>query len=310
MTNIPDHTDDDPRTDELLNRLIRAAAQRTPSEFAWPQDEIILACILGKATEAQRDEVQAAAAQSSEFRRFLVDTAAQLSDVTSDSATEAFDAVGVPASVSGKDDSRNGTQVSPLPKWLRTLFRPRVLAPVLAGAAVIVMMLSFDRNHQLSPDTRMFAEHSQLNLSLFVSTSARSGQNTDSIPRSAATSFEAAVERLRESVAYDLGTGTYKLTDGPPLTGSPDASRTIVLRLTDKHGDEIGKIAAHQYRKGDTGAEAWIMIPPAMTLWHLTMPADSIDVPWWSELPARGCATFTEHTDSGYVASPGKIFQL
>jgi hypothetical protein len=118
------------------------------------------------------------------------------------------------------------------------------------------------------------------------------------------------VERLRESVAYDLGTGTYKMTDGTPLAGSPETIRAVVLRLTDEHGNEIGKIAAPLHSNGNTGAEAWIMIPPAMTLWHLTLLGDSIDVTWRSELPARGCATFTQHTDSGYIATPGKIFQL
>ncbi len=306
MSNGTEHTDGNPRAGELLNRLIRMAAEQAPRDFTWPPDEDILAYIEGNANETQHETIQTAIAQSSEFRRFIIDTADQLSAVTSDATATAFDSVQVPSSIS----RANGSTIAQRRRWFEALRRPRVLTPLIVGALALVIMLTIDPLGLFQRPAGMFTEYSELDRSEFVSLSPRGTHPEDSVPKAFMTAYDAAMNRLRESIAYELTSGGYKLSDGVSRKTEPATERNLVLRLLDKQGTEIGKITAPAYSDGGATAEAWIVVPPSLTLWHVPLPADSLDVTWPAPRPARGCVTVTERTDSGYVAAPGHIFQL
>ena len=313
MSNGMDHTDKEDRTDELLDRLIRAAALRTPQDFTWPPDETILAYIQGRATEPQRETIQRAAARSSEFRRFLVDTTAQLSAAMSEDAIETFDAVRIPSHLNRTDDAGGRLSLGRLRKWFEQIRRPLVLVPVLTGAAAVVVMLSYDPIGLFTPRSSTFAQYAELDRSLFVRLSVRGGTAADSTPVAAPSAYEAALSTLRASIVFDIGTGTYTLKAGTLTVPSTASSRTWTLRIVDETGSEIGRIsspAAQDDQRADSVAEAWVLVPPSLILWHLTVPNDSLDIKWPLERPARGCATFTHKTDSGYIAAPAQIFQL
>lgn len=306
MSNGNEHTDDGARTDELLMQLIRTATRQTSRDFTWPEDAAILAYLQGKANEAQHNTVQEAIVQSSEFRRFLIDTGDQLAAVTSDAAIRAFDAVPVPPDLS----SENQPPLSRRPRWLDAILRPRVLAPVAVGAVAVLIALTFDMLSVVEQRPTMFAAYSELERSEFVTLSTRSAQPEDSVPRTFATAYDAAMDRLRASIAYDLTAGGFQLSDGAAPSMSPALERRLVLRFLDEQENEIGRITTPVLAAGTQSAEAWIVAPPALTLWHVSLPGDSLDITWPAERPARGCVTFTERRDSGYIATPGHIFQL
>jgi len=305
MSNGTEHTDDDPRVDDLLNRLIRTAAQQTPSDFAWPQDETILAYFQGNANKEQHETIQAAIAKSSEFRRFMIDTAEQLSTVTSNAAVADFDSVQVPESIM----DLHPAPVRPWPAWFNALRRPRVLAPIVIGALAVFILLVGPMD-LFQHRTVMLAEYSELDRSEFVSLSQRGTHPEDSIPKAFATAYDAAMSRLRESVAYELTSGGYKLSEGAPTSAASTTGNKLVLRIVDKQGTEIGKITTPANGDTNISAEAWLVFPPQLTLWHLPLNRDSVDITLPIEHPERGCVTVTEQTDSGYVATPGHIFQL
>ncbi len=305
MSNGTEHIDDDAGIEQLLNRLIRAAAEQTPDDFIWPPHETILAYLHGNADAGQQETIQTALAQSAAFRHFLIDTAEQLDAVTSEATASAFDAVQVPASLSRTDRKSVRRQ----PRWFELLLRPRVLAPAIVGAVVIVLLLKTDPLGLFNSRSSMFAAYAELDRSEFVPLSQRGTSSGDEAAKAFTTAYDAAMDRLRKSVAYDLTTGEYKLTDGTP----PALSTTVrdhVLRLLDDAGSTIGEITIPSYTNGEAPIEAWILAPPALTLWHSPLSDESTAIKWPSVSPACGCVTVTLHTDSGYVATPGQVIQF
>jgi hypothetical protein len=118
MTNEPLQTEYERPDDELLNRLVRAAAQQDRDEVTWPRPESVLAYIGGNETDAQRQEIQDTLALSAAFRRFLVDNAADVETVTAPDAIEAYNAVPVPRHLRSHQQDATDSVAERLGRWL------------------------------------------------------------------------------------------------------------------------------------------------------------------------------------------------
>jgi hypothetical protein len=312
MTNDTLHTDHERPHDELLNRLVRAAARREHDDLVWPRADAVLAYLDGQANDDQREEIQSTLAHSPAFRRFLIDTAGDVAAITAPDSIDAYDTVSVPRHLRTGQSDRSHTLATRVRGWLSRLFRPPVLAPALAIAAVIAIAIITDPLGIFRPQPQMLAIYQEVDPGRFVSTDTRGDSGEVSPPTAAPSAFEAAVTAMANCVSLDILNDRFEMH--PPEHGlRPDAEgRAIVLGLRDETGRDLVELAAQVPSGISSNVEAWIIVPPDMSLWHMAMPSDAFDAQWQTRTTegTRGCVTFTYRTDDGYRATPCQVFEF
>jgi hypothetical protein len=312
MTNDTRHTDYEQPDDELLNRLVRAAARREHDQVAWPRPDSVLAYLGGQETDAQRAEIQDTLAHSPAFRRFLIDTAGDVEVIAAPEMVEKFNAVPVPRHLLNGESDAGETFAMRFRSWLSRLFRPPVLAPVLAVTAVIAIAIITDPLGVFRPQPQALAVYKEVDPGWFVRTTDKGPGGEVETQAAAASAFDAAMASMPACIQYDIPSNRFEMAPTASSAALDAHGRGLVLKLRDDAGNQLARLTAPIPTEGIDNVEAWIIAPPDMRLWHVAMPSDAADVPWQAGVSTGtvGCVTFTYRTDDGYRATPCQVFKF
>lgn len=288
------------RESALYRALNRISAESRGHE-EWPDENAIIAFIHGDATVDQRDEMEEALASSSAFRRFVVDLAGVLNESASVESQKAFDKVRVPTLSRVRQQYRSVRRAN---DWsLSGLLRPRILAPVILTAAVVIVLLQIDWFGPTGDaGIARLEQHSQLDPSVFASFSTRG--TTGAASRLYFQSPDsAAIAAFRQVLSLDWMTGRLEIVT--PADSLP-VKRQIQVRILDSTSRQTGRVTlALPDAQPEIGAEPefWVFDLDRRALSRVKIDANSSDVAVTASGTGVSLATATIRTSDGYRAA-------
>lgn len=310
---MPDNPNPAPEEarESALNRALNRVSAESLSHEDWPDENTIIAFIHGDATVDQRDEMEEALASSSAFRRFVVDLAGVLNESASAESQKAFDRIRVPTL------SRVRQQYQSVPRanaWsLSGLLRPRILAPVILTAAVVIVLLQLDWfGPKGDAGIAHLEEHSQLDPSVFASFSTR-GTSGAASRLYFQSPDSAAIDAFRQVLSFDWMTG--RLEIATPADSLP-VKRQIQVRILDSTSRQTGRVMLALPVDWDTqpevGAEPefWVFELDRRALSRVKIDANSSDVAVTASGTGVSLATATIRTPDGYRATTAQRVQI
>jgi hypothetical protein len=335
---MQDELDNDIEDDEQIEGVVKAAREGYDAGFVRPSDSSIEACLLGSATEVQKDEVRAALIKSAAFRRELVSMASDLDSLTDAKTLEAFRDAEAPegsflelllastASDAGMKESlwsRIRGLVVPygmarrLYESLRPLSKrfgkPVVAASLLCAALLVVLITNVDYIGIFTESglpTMEWVVVSRMDAGRLASKISRTpeigGRQETGYPTHAAAA-QAEFSRL---ITYEDGEYIF---DTAGVRAAPARYlRHLLLRLLSESGDTIieFKRGISAAPRGKQQVRAWTLAIPSRMLRCFDMVSDTACAMWDGRFDSLGCVTFTYGIDSVYWAAKGAAFEM
>jgi hypothetical protein len=310
------------KADELLNRLIRTSRGSRPAHSVRPDDEAITAYVLGTATPEQVECVQAALAQSGDFRREVLQ---MIEDVEALSVSGAVDThARVPAAPRYRDFLKRYGKPAPEAMsrrwgwaWLRRFASVRVYAPAAVATAVIVGLLVL-RSVTLGPGLPTGPQFARLNMvtehveNWELRSVGELRSTTEESQEAYSDARSAAVAVMRNYLLIGDST-SLALSTWKPAVGTAEEGTSIVLRMTDESGTTLGDFAgAVPSKRGRLAAPDafFILALPSQTLRSGTLEADTTVVRWQMAWGTKGCVAYAFPCDHRFCAIPVSTFDL
>ncbi len=291
---------DPERDDRQLDRL---ALEAMPDDgrAVHPSDEAMLAYLHGQADEAQRAEVQRALLASRQFKRELLELAADLDRLDLEGARELYDAIPEPRHLASHALADR--------RWLRLNW----IAGAAAAAAVALMILLSGRQPTVpaAPWVRLAIE---IQPEVFVPVTPR-GPAQEAQPY--AQEVEAAVARFQEQVAWE--DGSLRLQPPPRGLGPAEPAPLHLVQILGSDGRVVVEyptgasvaygLSTEPPRPGIAN-RAWLLSLPDLSLYNTPMEACTLRVSLPSPSVRRGCVTLTYPVRGGYLATEAKCFDV
>ncbi len=278
------------RLDRLAGRVLA-----TESPFVRPTDEAILAYLRGKASADERDAVQKAVLAAEDFRRELIELAADLERLD-DAARARFDALPEPE-VPDRYAAVVSTPASAAPGRAATRARLRLAWTMAAAALVVIAVLLFGRPTHETTATAPWERH-ELGLTpdLFMPVTLRGAEEDEgpyaSEAEAALTSFVARIQWEQGAFFATGDVGARGLeTAGPALVQLVDQRDRVVLRYQPAAEGPCAQM------------RVWLLALPDLALFSISLPGCSSRIKLPPAHTTELCVAMTYTVPGGYLGT-------
>jgi hypothetical protein len=294
--------------EEILKRLVRLARRDSEVEFVRPSDESIDAYFDGTATDSQREDMENALIASAEFRKEIRDMAIDIGLIEQEDYSKKREdetAIAVPDHelfLTEQARKRGAEEQITDGLWRKIIVFARLhnakIIPVAAAAVIILILVQigvFAPGDYLTVKWELMETVETPYLIANITKSA----DEQGAPKSYLTGREAAINKIRESVALD---GTQLVIIHPDQAFHDP--NLVWYTLVSKSRDTLAKISGH-IRIDATQASsfrAWMLVLPSRNLYYSDISVKTGMMQWSIDEVGMGSLTISYKDSTGFHA--------
>lgn len=321
--NMPDGDNtNQSKQDRILSRLVRAARKTEARGFTRPDDDTIIAYLMGTATPDQDRLMRAALCCSEAFRREILQMAKGMEDLEAETAADTEPSA-VPRAPSRQEFLRRYGDVPegerrPLSflTRLRRMWGVRVYVPAAVVAALVVLFTMrttlFGPGGPQDPGVATpLLVQSLIAPEELIGTGAVRGHRTE-FEKTYASSDEAAKAVFRGLLERSGTEFVFVPVEDRPRREPPkEPAKELVLWLVDDTGRRMAEFKADVPVGGARPQYgAYMLTLPSTALYKTDLVADTTRLVWPDTLGTKGCIAFTYACEDGYCGAGGGTFQI